>query len=327
MLIWIIGAILALAGLAVYRRDEKKVAGMQKGTVALVLVILGVGLIALQLGYLEGIGISPLSAGVVVQGPADSSTGLGVSTYQPTGDYATKDKFSATSVSGTSYYKANGQPATTTAKTNTNPGVEYTYWVDNSSYYVKPVTKTAGDKVTYFVADAFANGTATVTGYDLVNRQSVSSGAYNTSMGANDQANIEFTYQGTAKQSAGPFGGVFVLETNSTISSVTCTGDQLLSDNPYHLTYSVTATSNTFRTWAYSSEMDDGSGSVRTIQCQFQNGATAVGAGSPYYAKFIPANYYVTNEGNIVLDTEKFLNDDTTRTGLGSVTLTSYWGA
>ncbi|MGC9309582.1 MAG: hypothetical protein ACP5D2_02705, partial [Candidatus Nanoarchaeia archaeon] len=76
-----------------------------------------------------------------------------------------------------------------------------------------------------------------------------------------------------------------------------------------------------------SKDLDDGSGEVRRISCQFKNGASAAGAGSPYYISFIPANYYVTNYGDIVLDVEKYANDDTTRTGFGTRKGTFYWAA
>lgn len=265
----------------------------------------------------------------VATGGNGGGDGDGVITYQPTGTYSGKDKYSSTtSISGTSYYKVGSEDATTTTQTNLNQGDQITYWIDNSSYYIKPIVKTAGPGVTPFDAKGYANSSATVTLYDKLNKQIVTSGAYNTSLGANDKANIEITYQGTAKGSAGPFGGLMVVEQNSTINSVSCTGDDLLEEDPgYHLTYTVTSTSNTFRAIPYGPTLDDGSGDARIINCQYQNSATAVGAGSAYYVKFIPANYYVTNDGDIVLDTEKSANDANTRTGLGVPSATAYWGA
>lgn len=268
-------------------------------------------------------------SGQVLLNGVCQSTG-GAVTYQPTASYTTTDKYaSTTTVSGTSYYKINSNKATTTAQTNVNKGDQITYWVSNSTYWVQPAVETAGAGVTPVEAEAFANGTATVTLYDTVNRQDVTSGAYNTSMGANKNGNIELTYQGTAKASSTPFGGVMIVEYNSTLSSVTCTGDDLLDSNPYHVTYTVTATTNTYKPYAYGPSIDDGTAKVRKISCQFQNGATAVGAGSAYYYKFIPANYYVTNAGDIVLDTEQFANGLTTRTGstINQPSVTAYWGA
>lgn len=267
--------------------------------------------------------------GTVLQNGVCVSTAGGGATYQPTASYSARDKYSTTSLGGTSYYKVNGNSATTTAYTNTNIGDGITYWVDNSTYWIKPVTKTAGQGVTIFEALGWSNSTASVTLYDSVNRQATTDGAYNTSMGANDQANIEITYQGTAEGSAGPFGGMMVIEYNATLSSVLCTGDVLVSNSPYHLTYTTSATTHTYKPWAYGPSLDDGSGAVKRIDCQFKNGATAVGAGSVYYVKFIPANYYVTDAGDIVLDTEKFSDGDTTRVGstINLPTATAYWGA
>ena len=274
-----------------------------------------------------------ISFGTLAVAGTGASGGAGgvVTTYQPTGAYSAKDKFATTTVSGTSYYKIGDKAASTTAASNLNVGDVVTYWVDNSSagyYWVKPITLTAGPSVTRFEAQAWKNGTATVTGYDLVGRATSSSGVSNISMAANKIANVEISYQGTAKSSAMPFGGVMVVEYNSTISSVTCTGDDLLAVNPFHLTYTVGFTAHTYRVWAVSPTVDDGTASLRKVTCQFQNGGTAAGTGSEYYVKFIPANYYVDQNGNIVLDTEKFNNADTTRTGstLNKIQLTSYWG-
>ena len=267
--------------------------------------------------------------GTVLQNGVCVSQAGGGATYQPTASYSARDKYSTTSLGGTSYYKVNGNSATTTAYTNTNIGDHITYWVSNSTYWIKPVTKSAGQGVTSFEALGWANSSASVSLYDSVNRQATTDGAYNTSMGANDQANVEITYQGNAEGSAGPFGGMMVIEYNATISSVICTGDVLMSNSPYHLTYTTSATSHTYKPWAYGPSLDDGSGAVKRINCQFKNGATAVGAGSPYYVKFIPANYYVTKNGDIVLDTEKFADGDTTRVGstINEPIATAYFGA
>ncbi len=253
----------------------------------------------------------------------------GLPNYQPTASYSTIDKYSTTSVSGTSYYKANNNKATTTAVTNVNLKDKIKYWVSNTTYWVKPEVVTINSQTSIIQADAWANSSATVTLYDPVNRQTTTSGAYNTSLGANDDASVEITYDGTAEGSAGAFGGVMIFERNSTISSVKCTGDQLLKSNPYHVTYTVTATTNTYDAFAYDSSLDDGSGAPRTINCEVKNGASAVGAGSAYYVKFIPANYYVTQAGDIVLDTEKNADGDTTRTGstINLPSATANWGA
>lgn len=268
-------------------------------------------------------------AGTVLQnGVCVSQTGGGA-TYQPTGSYTAKNKYSTETISGTSYYKKGSDGASTSATTNLNVGDVVTYWVSNATRWVAPVTKTAGAGVTSFEALGWTNSSATVTLYDSVNRQTVTTGAYNTSMGANDNANIEITYQGTAEGSAGPFGGLMVAEFNSTLSSVICSGDVLMDSNPFHLTYTTSATTHTYKAFPYSDKLDDGTAPVKRIDCQFKNGASAVGAGAPYYVKFIPANWYVTKAGDIVLDTEKFADGDNTRTGstINLPSATGYWGA
>lgn len=331
----IAGALVGLiAVLAVKDSDKRKMAGWI-GLVVAVIGVIGMFVPGTPLGNTINLG----GQNAVVQQPATvvvttTPTAPGITpglsgecNYQPTATYSAKDKYSTTSVPGTAYYKPSGLPATTTAYTNLNKGTTYTYWVSNSTYFVRPVTISADCGNNPFTADSWAYTAATITGYDLVNHQTTTSGAYNTSMGANDLANVQVTYQGVAKKSAGPFGGVMVIEYNSSISSVTATGDQILSSNPYHVTYSVSATSHTSKQFAYSSDLDDGTGSVRTINLQVQNGASAAGDGADWKVTFIPANYYVTNDGNIELDTEKFANSDTSRTNLGEQTATFYWGA
>lgn len=268
-------------------------------------------------------------AGTVLQnGVCVSQTGGGA-TFQPTGAYTTKNKYSTESIGGTSYYKRGSDSATTTQASNLNVGEVITYWTSNSTRWVQPVTKTAGTGVTSFEALGWTNSSATVTLYDPVNRQSTTDGAYNTSMGANDKATVEITYQGTAEGSAGPFGGLMVTEFNATLSSVTCSGDVLMDSNPFHLTYTTSATTHTYKAFPYSDKLDDGTAPVERITCQYKNGATAVGAGSPFYVKFIPANWYVSKAGDILLDTEKFADGDNTRTGstINLPSATGYWGA
>lgn len=309
-----------------------RIRGKTVGNVSKTFVMIGifaiVGLLSWQMGLLSGIGLRGTT--LSIDGNTDGGSGgdTVIATYQPTASYSVKDKFATTTVSGTSYYKQDGAPATTTQLSNVNPNDQIQYWMDNDTYWVQPVSNVVSGGVNYFSASAWLNGTATITGYDLVNRQSVGLGVYNTSMGANKQANIEYTYQGTAKKSAAPFGGVFVVEYNSTIPDVSCTSSALLSSNPYQLTWTVQSTSDTYKAYTFGPSLDDGTGSVQKITCQFNNGATAAGAGARYYAYFIPANYYVSQNGDILLDTEKSADASTTRTGIRnqpSLT-TTYWG-
>ena len=243
--------------------------------------------------------------------------------------YAAKDNYSANAITGTSYYQAAGLPATTTAITNVQPNVQYTYWVNNATnWYVTPVTFSAQTGSQNVVAIGYANGSGSITGYDTNNHQTTTSGAYNTTLGANGNAYEQFTYTGTAKQSSGPFGGLMVLEYNNTLSQVTCSGNDILpagSANPYHLVYQTNNISHTYQEWVYTSGFDTGMGTLQTINCQFNNGNTAVPTGDNYKITFYPANYYVANTGNIVLDTSQYLNGVNTLTSLNQPSSTFYW--
>lgn len=297
--------------------------GMSKG-MTVFWIALVVGIVAV-LGTLYGTGnlgtlsvgpinVSTTTTGNGVQAPGPSGSTAG---YQPTATYAAVDKFSTSPITGTSYYKADGQKATTTALTNVNPGVSYTYWVDNGSgkNFVKPATFTATDGSNNIVATGYQYAAPTITAYDNNAGVAIGSATHNVTLTANGQANIDLKYQGTAKKSGAPFGGVMVIEYNSSISSVTASSPYIMSSNPYTLVYSVTNTGDTYKTYAFNSQLDDGSGNLNHITLQFQNGNAAMPTnGSLTTVDFYPANYYVTNSGNIVLDTSKAANSDTART-------------
>lgn len=324
----IIALILFVLGIVALFYSQKKIASVSKYAWAVVFIA---GAIILLNSTSGGIGSALKSFSIGGEGTSVVTSGVasgGVGFYQPTASYSAKDKFSTSTITGTAYYKVGDNPATTTAYTNVNAGDTVTYWMSNGTFYSAPVTKVAGTGVNAFNAVGYNNATATVTLYDLANRASVTSGAYNTSMGANKQASIEITYQGTAKKSSAPFGGVMVVEANSSIPTVTCTGDDLLSSNPFTVTYAPTSTTTSYRVFAFGTSLDDGTGSVKRINCQFQNGASQAGAGAPFYVKFIPANYYVTQDGRILLDVEKVADQDTTRTQIANtISVTGYWGA
>ena len=341
--------VLLAIGIMAFVAGVRKTTFRKKGFIKFLAIFIGVILIVYSLAGLgaqfglyetpdavSGIffAAAPLpDGGIIVGGAQVSGTpGIGqVNTFQPTASYTAIDEFTATtSISGTQYYKLNGNKATTTAQTNVNAGGRIEYWVDNSTYWVQPrIVDPVQAGVNPVQAKGLVNGTATVSLYDQVGRTDVTSGVSNVSMGANKQANIEITYQGSAEASSGPFGGIFLVEYNSTIPSVICSGPQIQTSNPFHLTWTVLDTANTFKQWAYTPSLDDATGSVNRIQCQFKNGATAAGDETQYTVSFIPADYYVSNSGNIVLDTEKFENQDTTRTGTAKnlPTAHAHWGS
>lgn len=265
-------------------------------------------------------------------GPSGTPSANANVAVNPTATYATKDKFSTASIGGTSYYARDGDAATTTSIGNVNPGVQYTYWVSNASTYVQPKIWTASTLNNNVVNDmAFKNGTVTTSLYDTDNRATVTSGTTaNTSVGVSGVANIEISYQGVAKQSFMPFGGVMVVEKNQSFNvngGVTCTGANVAANtgaSAFTITYTPSSVDSNTVVYKVLPTIDDGVNvASKKIQCQFQNGATdAAGA---YRVNFYPANYYVTNDGKIALDTEQALNGLTTRTGLGAITLTGYF--
>lgn len=303
---------------------------MSGGVWAITLVLLaGFGFLAwYALGGTQQTALSP-----TVQTPGGQIVTGSACNFQPTATYSTLDKYAGSAVSGTSYYQVDDNPATTTAYTNVNPGDVIKYWVSNGTYYMTPTQLTASCNNLQFVGSAIQNATATLTGYDTTNSRSIDTGVANISMAASAQANVRFTYQPTARKGFMPFGGVLVLEQNNTIpsSGVTCTAPFITSNtgsNAYTVTYTARSTADAYKVYQVTSAIEDGSGTPQQFNCQYQNGNTAAGAGSAYYVTLIPANYYVVTEtGDIVLDVEQAANQLSTRTGLGQLTSTFYWGA
>lgn len=261
--------------------------------------------------------------------PSDTSGTNANVAVNPVASYSTVDKFSTSTCSGTAYYQRDGEEATTTALTNVNPGVEYTYGIiGNATYYTKPIKFVAGNLNNNIVnKECFTDYNPTLAGYDNNGRATFTSGVANVTLASSGTSNLEVSYQGTAKKSAMPFGGIMAVEMNSSITSVACSGANIVADDgSQHLTYTVSATTHKVKFFKVLPSVDDGKDvSKRIINCQFQNGATTVGTGATFKVVFYPANYYITNDNKFALDTEKFLNDDTTRAGLDTFTLTGYW--
>lgn len=343
VLIAILGITLIIGGRFSKKTPNRKMfltIGIIAVSSGLVVLLLGANLPS-QLSFLNaplwaGLGKTATIGGTTITYSAVGQNNQGqvsVSTFQPTATYTDIDKFSTTSVSGTSYYKVNNNKATTTAYTNVNAGDSITYWVDNSTYYTLPEVVNAISGPNVVQADAYSNGSITVSGYDIVQDRAISSGAYNSSMAANANSKEKLTVVGSAKTSNMPFGGVMIVEFNSTIPTASCSGDGIVGLNTkYQVTHTPTLVGNRYLVYEVASGFDtskDGgnTGVTNVIRCDFTNGATASGAGSAWYVKFIPANYYISNDGRILLDTEKSANSATTRTGLGGSSTTFYFGA
>lgn len=282
-------------------------------------------------------------SGTLAVAPSGStSTSQVISTYQPTAQYSAKDIFATTIISGTSYYKANTLPATTTAISNVNSGDVITYWVDNVTgyYWVQPTTQTVGTSVNRLLANSYKNGTAVLSVLDATGQKagSVASGTANVSGASGSTPSINIQYQGAYQQSASPFGGAFVVEYNNTVSSVSCTSDQFVSSNPFvatggsinpgKLQYTLAgSTANTYSVFYFGKGLDDGTATLKNINCKFNVGSTGL-TGSKVYFYFIPANYYVGIDGGIYLDLQKNANSVNTLTGgaINQPNAFSYWG-
>lgn len=263
--------------------------------------------------------------------------------FQPTVTYSTIDKFGTTTITGTSYYKAGTAKASTSALINLNKGTDYEYWLSNATYYVEPKTITADCTNMPFQADAWANGTLSISAYDTKAHITPAVNGDNVTLGAGQTAKVDLTLSGESKKSSGPFGGIMVVEYDKSMASVLASADMasytdangnviskpVLLDqtekSPYTLTYSPSATTKVSQQWVYTSALDDGKAQNRIVHLTYTSSDTVLGDNSTTIS-FYPANYYVTNGGNILLDTQKVANSDQTRTNLGNVpTITFYF--
>jgi len=251
--------------------------------------------------------------------------------YQPTATYSTINHWSSASISGTAYYKAGIAKATTTAISNVDPSTTYKYWVSNATHYVEPITFIGSGTKTITNDKAYQNGTITINAYDLINNQAISASSHNATL-SSGTAKLKFTVLGAGSTSALPFGGVLVVEANSSISQIICSGDglSLTPSTKYQVTYSPTYTN--YRYVIY--EVDPGydispnglQGVTKTFECDFVSSTDPAGPNITYKASFIPANYYYVNDlGDFVLDVEQKLNGLTTRTGYSEQSFTGYW--
>lgn len=297
-------------------RDKKGASG------GWIILVIGLVIVLAATGVLN-FGGTP-TTGNAAGGSSGGSSAGSACQYAPSLSVIAKDKFSSTTIASTAYYKVNGNPAVTTAPSTLNKGVPLEVWFSNATYYTMPKTVTADCGLNQVVLDTWANASATVTVYDNVGKATLNN-ANNLTLAANGNANLQITYQGTAKSSRMPFGGVFVIEYNNTISSVTCSGSGVSPTTGFHVTYAVSSTGNTYKVFNVDSSLDDGTGLAKTFDCQIKAGASAMPTGSSYILNFIPANYYATNSGDIVLDVEQALNDLTTRTGSGTLSVTRYF--
>jgi hypothetical protein len=252
-----------------------------------------------------------------------------IQTYAADAAYATQLKFSTEAVGGTAYYaEADGIFQTSAPKLDR--GTEYTFWTSNSTVYVLPKTfEAAGsnnivNKVAYRTADADLSAWDTSNNCNV--NELVTGTACNVTLGADSDAKLDIKYEGHAKTANLPFGGVMVVEYNSSIPTVSCAGDGIVGLNgKYQVTYSDSATTHTHKVYELASGFDvspTGSvGTTKVVRCDFVNGGTAMAVGDTIKVSYLAANYYLGNDGMLYLDVEQKMNAANTRTGLDDQTV------
>lgn len=265
-------------------------------------------------------------------GGASTTTSAGCN-QNPALTYSAVDAFGTTVIGGTDQIKSNNDiPVTSLASPKV--GDALVYWKSNVTYQTTPKSLTVDCGSDSIQTPAYANGTVTTKVFDQDNQVFLTNGApavTNVTIGANGISNLEFRYQGTAKQPSLPFGGCIAVEVPTTITSVSLSGVAIgdavggalfggsVSSNtacPYLWTYTTSSTSNTYHLYAVPAGFDiNGLGDLKKMTLQLMAG-TSNPAGNAY-VEIRPAYYYVTNKGAIVLGIEKDQNQDTTKTFAG----------
>lgn len=289
-----------------------------------------------------GIGIAfgiiiVLAAVAVLAGifPKDiaSNTGTGPTTPPPSNlntqcsqnpayTYGAVDKFaSGTSIAGTDYIKV-GASAPVSSLAAPPAGVGIAYWKSNDSWYCPIKTDNVICGSNLFQEQCIQNGSVTLSVYDRDGRVTLTAGggANNLSFAANAVHNLELDFQGTAKKAQLPFGGCLVIESNVNVTDVVVSGGGISAGCGFPITYSIGATTNTYKTFNVPAGFDaDGVGDLKAINVQLKSGS-----GDPTLSTttitFYPANYYIGNDGQFYLGVEKDKNADTTKTATSVAT-------
>lgn len=292
---------------------------------SLVVLALVVGFLAVK-PYVGGTPLSVAEGGTPIETTQVTASGSDAGCNSiPTVTYATRDAYGTTAVSGvTTYYKSGSSPATTTALTNPQAGSSVSYWVDNTTWFTAPFTKTVACSANDpFIAKAYQNSSSiSLSVYDSLNKvlatesttlATSNSTALNVSIGASSIMNLEVSWTGVKNRASMPYGGCLLVEIPTNISSVTIGGEGITSGCPYQVTHNTLSVNNNYKEFTIPSGWDaDGSAATKTFNVQI-----LASANNPQgYGRmvFIPASYYVTNSGDFALDIEESLNDVNTRT-------------
>jgi len=236
--------------------------------------------------------------------------------------YAGVNKLTSGAVTVTDAIKVDGD-APVTSLSAPQPGQQLAYLGTNASYFFEPTTYTVkcGSNGA-LQTKGYNNATVTLSAYNSAyGSLSSGGGATNVTIGANDNQQFEIRYQGQQYKANMPFGGCLVAEYPSTLTGFNLVGSGITAGCPYHVTHTVSTTSNAVKMFSIPAGFDaSGSADVKVISGSMTSGSDNPVGTSVFI--LVPANYYQTNAGTFELDTEKFANQDTTRTFRSSVSYT-----
>lgn len=247
--------------------------------------------------------------------------------YAPSATYSGVEYYTSATLTGTSEYQLEGNRMTTTAISNTPENSMITYWINNGTEYVTPLTKRVICQVGQpFQVTGIANATTTAmpTVWDTKAHATVTPSGTNTTIGTGGSNGFEISYTGISQKALMPYGGLLVVEYNSTAfasEKVEVSGNDITANSgKFHITPAVVNTANTYKVYEILPSLDDQTGHTKTIYATLSASGT-VDPTSLVYFKFYPANYYLGTDGNMHLDVEKFADGSSTRVGLGSISL------
>ena len=239
IVLYVLGALVAVAGIAAYSRSDRKVLGIHKGIVGTFLVLVaGLLVFGLGTGSLTAIGIQPLAAGT----SAGTSSDAGDSGVEPmkigdttilcavedtTVTLSAENAYTAVASGGTHRYRLNGRPALTAADAGSftaSPGDKYeVLWYNASANgaYFSAITKgevpckgTFVPGVDGMPVKLYQNGTITI---DVFNRdgQRIDGGENNQTFASGDTFTLNARLTGQYQRGF-TYGGVIVAEFNDT---------------------------------------------------------------------------------------------------------------
>lgn len=291
---------------------------MAKNNTLLLIVVAVVGIFLVSGGSLSG--LFGGSQTTVVAPPASApQVGAGCN-QNPVYTWSGVDFYNKSEVvAATNYTKINGMAPTSNG--NAVYGQPLSFWLYNSTRFCAPVSPPGGlaecgNQI--LQATCYGNGTSlSTTMWDDDNNVllGASAAGTNVTIGANGIANLILKYKAVAKAANMPFGGCAVIEFPTTITDVIVSGSGLSNANPcnYQVTYTVGNATNTYRTFAVPTGFDAaGDGLTKDISVQLRAGSS--NPSGHFFVQFIPANYYVANDGTFDLNTEQAKNSATTRT-------------